>query len=158
MTYTCICISTLANIGSDNGLSLDRRQAIIWTSGGILLIRTLETNFSEIHTFSFKKMHLEMSAIWQPFCLGLNVLTIEAHKTSPDIVSHVEKWHNINQNNLWVMRFGKKKCSHTLLFSKNIAIIWLPDRLPRSSDAVWYNNPGVNELNWREWNTTHEQC
>ena len=29
-------------IGSDNGLSPDRRQAIIWTKAGILLIRTQE--------------------------------------------------------------------------------------------------------------------
>ena len=30
------------------GLSPGRRQAIIWTNAGILLIRPLETNFSEI--------------------------------------------------------------------------------------------------------------
>ena len=30
----------------------------------------------EIHTFSFKKMHLKMSSVkWQPFCLGLCVKT-----------------------------------------------------------------------------------
>ena len=34
-------------IGSDNGLSPDRRQAIIWTNAGILLIRSLGINFSE---------------------------------------------------------------------------------------------------------------
>ena len=28
----------------------------------------------ENSTFSFKKMHLKMSAKWRPFCLGLNVL------------------------------------------------------------------------------------
>ena len=33
---------------SDNGLSPGWRQAIIWTYAGILLIRTLETNISEI--------------------------------------------------------------------------------------------------------------
>ena len=54
-------------------------MAIIWTNAGILLIRPLETNFSEIligiQTFSFKKMHLEMSsAKWRPYCLGHNVL------------------------------------------------------------------------------------
>ena len=75
-----ICVGKLTNIGSDNGLSPGRRQAIIWTNAGILLIGTLETNFSEflivIHTFSFNKMHLKMSsAKWRPFCLGLNVLT-----------------------------------------------------------------------------------
>ena len=76
---THICISKLTNIGSDNGLLPGRHQAIIWTNDGILLIRTLGTNFSEIlsaiHTFSFKKMHLKMSSgKWQSFCLGLNVL------------------------------------------------------------------------------------
>ena len=35
-------------IGSDNGLSPGRRQAIIWTIAGILLIIPLGTNFSEI--------------------------------------------------------------------------------------------------------------
>ena len=31
----------------------------------------------EIHTISFKKMHLKMSSgKWQPFCLSLNVLII----------------------------------------------------------------------------------
>ena len=77
MTY--ICIGNLTVIGSDNGLSPERRQAIIWTNAGILLIGPLETNFNEIliriQTFSFKKMHLKISsAKWRPFCLGLNVL------------------------------------------------------------------------------------
>ena len=38
----------LTIIGSDNGLSPGRRQAIIWTSAGILLIGPLGTNFSQI--------------------------------------------------------------------------------------------------------------
>ena len=54
-----------------------RRQAIIWTNAGILLIGPLGTNFNEIvikiYTFLFKKMHLKIqSGKWQPFCLGLN--------------------------------------------------------------------------------------
>ena len=68
---THICISKLASIGSDNGLSPGWRQAIIWTNVGILLIGPLGTNFSEIlieiHTFSFRKMHLKMSSgKWRP--------------------------------------------------------------------------------------------
>ena len=68
-----------AIIGSDNGLSPGRRQTIIWTNDGILLIGTFETNFSkiviEIHTFPLKKMNLKMSSgKWRPFCPGLNVL------------------------------------------------------------------------------------
>ena len=34
-------------IGSDNSLSPGRRQAIIWTNAGILLIGPMEINFSE---------------------------------------------------------------------------------------------------------------
>ena len=69
---THICVSKLTIIGSDNGLSPGRRQAIIWINARILLIRPLGTNFSEIliriQTFSFKKMHLKMSsAKWRPF-------------------------------------------------------------------------------------------
>ena len=76
---THICVGKLTIIGSDNGLSPGRRQAIIWTNAGILLIGPLGTNFSEIliaiQTFSFKKMYLKMaSAKWRPFRLGLNVL------------------------------------------------------------------------------------
>ena len=37
-----ICVSDLTSIGSDNGLSPGRRQAIIRTNAGILLIRPLE--------------------------------------------------------------------------------------------------------------------
>ena len=43
-----ICISKLTIIGSDNGLSPGRRQAIIWTNAEILLIGNLGINFSEI--------------------------------------------------------------------------------------------------------------
>ena len=76
---THLCVSNLTIIGSDNGLSPDRRQAIIWTNAGILSIRPLGTNFSEILTrnniFSFKKMHLKiLSGKSQPFCLGVNVI------------------------------------------------------------------------------------
>ena len=76
---THICVGKLTIIGSDNGLSPARRQAITWTNAGILLIGPLGINFSEIwigiQIFSFMKMHLKMSsAKWRPFCLCPNVL------------------------------------------------------------------------------------
>ena len=56
---THICVGYLTIIGSDNGLSPCRRQAIIWTNAGISLIGPLGTNFNDIltkiHTFSWKK-------------------------------------------------------------------------------------------------------
>ena len=76
---THICVGKLTIVGSDNGLSPGRRQAIILTNAGILLIGPLGTNFSEIliatETFSFKTMHSKMSsAKWRLFGLGLNEL------------------------------------------------------------------------------------
>ena len=76
---TLICVGQQTIIGSDNGLSPERRQAIIWTNAGILLIGPLGTNFSailiEIQTFSLKKIRLKMlSAKRCSFRLGLNVL------------------------------------------------------------------------------------
>ena len=35
---THICVNKIITIGSDNGLSPGRRQAIIWTNAGMLLI------------------------------------------------------------------------------------------------------------------------
>ena len=45
---THICVSKLTIIGSDNGLSPARCQAIIWTNDRVLLIGPLGTNFGEI--------------------------------------------------------------------------------------------------------------
>ena len=65
-----ISVSKLAIIGSDNGLSPDRHQAIIWTNAGILLIGPSWTNLSdiliEIRTFAcnaFENVVWTMAAI-----------------------------------------------------------------------------------------------
>ena len=59
------CVSKF--IGSDNGLSPGRRQAIIWNNAEILLIGPLGTNFSQvlirIQTFSSKKIN-ELGHHW----------------------------------------------------------------------------------------------
>ena len=72
---------TRVSIGSDNGLSPIRRQAIILTNAGILLIGSLGTNFSEIlikiHTSSLKIS----SGKWRPFCLDHNVLIRHEQQT-----------------------------------------------------------------------------
>ena len=82
---THICVGKLISIGSDNGLSPGRRQAITWTNAGILLIGPLGTNFSgiliEIQTFSLKKIRLKMlkeiSAILsRPQCVDMVVMVI----------------------------------------------------------------------------------
>ena len=74
---THICVRILTIIGSDNGLSPSRCQAIIWTNVEILSIRTFRTNISEIlseiHTIWLKKMFLKMpstASMWLVFsCL-----------------------------------------------------------------------------------------
>ena len=76
---THICVSKLTVIGSDNGLSPCRRQAIIWTSARIFSIAPLGTNCSkiliEIRISSSKKTHLKASfAKCQRCCLSLNML------------------------------------------------------------------------------------
>ena len=94
---THISVSKQTIIGSDNGLSPCRRQAIIWTNAGLLLIGPLGTNFSEllieIPTFSFKKMHLKMSsAKRRPFCFGLNVLTHCSLETPNSMIELHPNW------------------------------------------------------------------
>ena len=106
---THICVGKLTIIGSDNGLSPERRQAIIWNNAGILFIGPSWTNFSEIlieiHTFSFKKMHLKISSVkWRPFCLGLNVLSHQC----------------LHTYRLWHWEFGTKhKDAFVGYFSRN---------------------------------------
>ena len=56
-----MCDSTI--IDWENGLSPGRRQAIMWTNARLLLIKPLQTKYSEIlikiHSLSFKKMCLK---------------------------------------------------------------------------------------------------
>ena len=109
---TLICVSKLTIIGSVIGLLSGRHLAIIWTNTGILLTRSLETNFSEtfseVQTFLFKKMHLEMSsANWPLFRLGFKELKVwSCHRWtgSKRETSHYvwESFYYINDNrNYW---------------------------------------------------------
>ena len=114
---THIWVSKLIIIGSDNGLSHSRRQAIIWTNAGILLIRTLGTNFSgilgEIHLFSFSKIHLKMSsAKWRLFGIGLNESIGERSFSNPNPSSrtiHIRDPHLKNtclRGSLWKVKYA----------------------------------------------------
>ena len=76
-----ICVTERGSIGSGNGLSHDRHQAITWTNAVLSIIGSLGTNFSdiwiEIHNFLFTKMHLKMSsAKWRPICSGGDELNV----------------------------------------------------------------------------------
>ena len=75
---THICVGNLTIIGSDNGLSPGRRQAIIWPNAGILLIGPLGTNFSEIYRNSnifiqenvFESVFCEIAILSQLQCVN----------------------------------------------------------------------------------------
>ena len=111
-----IYISKLAIIGGDNVLAPGRRRAIIWTNGGILIIRTEWTNASEtsgeIHAFSFKKKHLKTSsAKWRPFCLGLNVMyaTVDwVSIGSGNGLVPIRRYHEVirYRNHCWVFKLN----------------------------------------------------
>ena len=119
---THICLGKLTIIGSDNGLSPGRRQAIIWTIAGILLIGPLGTNFSEIligiQTCSFKKMHLKMSsAKRRPFCLGLNVLSLCIDSSGLSYTELVQVLPQEMAGDSWLLvcELGPKHCYHKAL-------------------------------------------
>ena len=63
---THIFVSKEAIIGSDNNLSPNRRQIIIWTSAGVFLVGRLGTHFSKI-LFKIQqfpsKRHLKMTPV-----------------------------------------------------------------------------------------------
>ena len=104
---THISVGELITIGSDNGLSPGRRQAIIWTNAGKLLIRPLGTNFNEIliaiHKFPLRKMHLKTSsAKWRPFGLGLNVLSVHYCALKWPVRSHQPPWWAVCTQTPWV--------------------------------------------------------
>ena len=76
---THIFVSELTIIGSDNNLSPDRRQAIIRTNAGILLIRTLGTQFQWnlnlnsyifIQENAFENVWKMASILSQPQCVN----------------------------------------------------------------------------------------
>ena len=90
---THICVANTTIIGSDNGLSPGRRQAINWTNDGILSIGPLGTNFSdnliEIHISSFKKNAFE-NVVWKMAAIfpGLNVLSNYNQAYLWDVMTH----------------------------------------------------------------------
>ena len=96
------------SIGSDNGLSPIRRQAIFETNDGLFSIGPLGTHFSEIlikmQNFSFTKMHLKISsAKWRPFCPGGDELIILVFLCMHIYGVTSPQWMN---GNLWLLIFN----------------------------------------------------
>ena len=86
---THLCVSKLTINDSDNGLSPGRRQVIIWTNAGILLIKPRGTNFNEIlikiNHFSFRKFALE-NVVWKTAAI----------LSRPQCVNDLRMWIFIN--------------------------------------------------------------
>ena len=129
---THICVSKLTIISSDNGLSPGRRQAIIWTNAGILLIRTLGTNFSEIlgeiHSFSLSKMHMKMSsAKWRLFGLGLN-----------ELIHH--EWEHLSLNSGKKTFLREKKNIKIISFTSRQSIHSSSKHVESEINPLWYGS------------------
>ena len=113
---TPICVSKLAIISSDNGLSPGRRHAIIWTNVGILLIRPLGTNFSEIligiQMFSFKKMYLKISsAKWR---LSITILRALLALARYREVSLVDYQVDVGHSNMCISNMQTRRLLHVI--------------------------------------------
>ena len=91
-----ICVGKLTIIGSDNDLASERRQAIVCTSDGIMLIGTSGTNVSEI----FIEIHIFPFISW--FLHRDNLSPLRLYRTSSplgklfftqkQLISHTKKY------------------------------------------------------------------
>ena len=127
---THICVSKLTIIGSDNGLSPDRCQAIIWTNAGLLLIGPLGTNFSEILIRILKVS----SAKRRPFCLGLNVLTHWGRLT------HMSQWtwSSLVQVVAW--------CIVYYILGNGLQLNWTPPpKKKKCAQKFWQNSDNFSK-------------
>ena len=96
------------SIGSNNSLSPDWRQAIIWTNTILLSIGPLGTNFSQnafkIQTFLLKRIHLKISSgKCRSFCLSLSVLTHWSLMMPYGGIKRGPNWYwlSVRQKPLW---------------------------------------------------------
>ena len=115
---------------------MDRRQGIIWTKAVVLLMWNLGTNFSDIlsniHTFSFKKIHLKTSSVkWCPFCLGLNEFMINISQLTlcRRVISiYIGLWESVYlgyliRKPLLTQRISEKKPTSLNLFTVSVFVL-----------------------------------
>ena len=99
------------NIGSDNGLTPIRCQAIIWTNAGLLSIGPLGTNLSEIlikiQNFLFTKMRLKIwPATWRSCCTEGELTNV------PGLIYGKSTFKNISSNEILMRGFAIRVCNH----------------------------------------------
>ena len=117
-----------------------------WSNTGIMLIGSLGTDFNEIfieiHTFSFKKMHLKMSTKWLSFCLGLKFYVLKEsnqHHTCTDLA--VCSWE-------YRQTSSDTEISITL---KRITIMWYHFCMIRYADLGLYSLSGKMSYRQISW-------
>ena len=121
---THICASKLTIIGSDNGLSPGRHQAIVWTNAGILLIGHLGTNFSEIlieNSNIFIQENAFENGIWkmQPYCLGEPQCVNGGLVIHKEWITHPRQMPSKDVHQLFVVRVNTRGMSGQMCSLKN---------------------------------------
>ena len=71
---THIFVNKLTTSGSVNGFAPERRQTILWTNDGILLIGPLETNLSEIF-YRNSNIFIQENALENVVCEMASILS-----------------------------------------------------------------------------------
>ena len=139
---THICIGKLTTIGSDNGLSPGRRQAIIWTNHcwdivNWALGNKLQWNFNRysnifIQENAFENVVCEMASI----CLGLNVLMSVRGAGMPFEANSAcqlsssfghDNWHHVSV-------FGRHRCFYAPVVCSRLRC-WIREH-PMSNDFI----------------------
>ena len=108
------CISKLTMVGSDD-LSPGRRQAIIWTSAGILLSGTLGTNFNETLTRRNSYIFIQGNAFENIINKMADILSLpqcvhalKAEQTWP--LSTFHKFSHVSVYQRLILAFGYCRC------------------------------------------------
>ena len=151
---THICVSKITIIGSDNGLSPGRRQAIIWTNVGILLIgplaNKLRWNFNRnsnifIQENAFESVVCEMTATlsWPQCvnrllkCANIRDLTQVTFLDSCDLFTHTLQ--------------GCFSATGSLTIAP-LPMIWLFQYQSWLTQYQWYDCPSANNY----WPSTND--
>ena len=131
-----MCVGNLTIVGSDNGLSPGRRQAIIWTN---IANWTFKKQIL-VEIFPFTKMHLKVSsALWRSFCLGINVLICY---TSTNFFIYYDYYIAPKTvRNVICQKWGRNRGT---IFSKDFRIDGCGNRINSlwPDDVIWWHISG----------------
>ena len=114
---TLICVGNLTIIGSDKGLSLGRRQTIIWTNAGIVnwtLRNNLQWNLNR-NSSIFIQENLFENIVWKkaailsrPQCFKNLAVNIQLSITDPDDMCETRIKMCLSQIGCWIKTGAQK--------------------------------------------------